>query len=195
MKGDNNKGVFFVRRGKVKIYQNSRPGQERIVYIYGKGDHFGYGPVFEDNSHSFSAIAMDNTVVTFVKGEAFMKLINGSPLLAKKLLADLSRELSVWIHKMTIFATYGIKERLSLSLLLLSKTYSVPGALNKQPTIAINHKDLADFAGADEETIVKILGSFEEKGIISMKGAKFTVLKPKILFGFLNKLLSDKQPL
>ncbi len=36
------KGVYLVRKGKVKIFQTNSEGKQSIVYIYKKGDYFGY---------------------------------------------------------------------------------------------------------------------------------------------------------
>ena len=117
------KGVYVIKKGKIKIYQTNTEGKQSIVYIYKKGDYFGYRPLLGDEPHPVSAAAIDNTVVSFIPKQVFLDLLQHSPLLAQKLLISLSQEFSVRINKMTVFSQYSVKKRVALSLLILSKIY------------------------------------------------------------------------
>src|SRR5690349_8224432 len=63
--GSYSRGIYIVRKGKVKIFQMNNEGKQSIVYIYKKGDYFGYRPILANETHPVSAVAMDNTVVSF----------------------------------------------------------------------------------------------------------------------------------
>jgi CRP-like cAMP-binding protein len=89
------KGVYIVRKGKVKIYQPNLEGKQSIVYIYKKGDYFGYRPLLSEEAHPVSACAIDQTVISFIPREAFFILLSKSPNLSRKLLVNLSKEFSV----------------------------------------------------------------------------------------------------
>ncbi len=117
------KGVYIIRKGKVKIFQTNADGKQSIVYIYKKGDYFGYRPLLAEEPHPVSAMAMDQVVVSFIPREIFNSIISKSSHLARKLLGVLSKEFSVWINKMTIFSQYAVKERVALSLLILCSVY------------------------------------------------------------------------
>lgn len=89
-------------------------GKESIVYIYKKGDYFGYRPLLADEPHPVSAMAMDKVVISFIPKEIFFSLLNKSQAFANKLLTNLSKEFSVWINKMTGFSTICCKGESSL---------------------------------------------------------------------------------
>src|SRR5690348_8844900 len=70
--GAYSKGIYILRKGKVKIFKSNQQGFESIVYIYRKGDYFGYRPLLGNDPHPVTAAAMDNVVVSFLPKEAFM---------------------------------------------------------------------------------------------------------------------------
>ncbi len=181
------KGIYIVRKGKVKIFQMNNEGKQSIVYIYKKGDYFGYRPILANEPHPVSAVAMDNTVISFIPREFFLSLIGKSTTLATELLHTLSKEFSVWINKMTVFSQYGVKERVALSLLILNKVYQQQEEKSKPVLIAINREDFAGFVGTAKETLVRMLRTFKDEGIIMTKGTKIIILKPRVLLNMVSE--------
>lgn len=174
------KGIYIIKKGKVKIFQTNSDGKESIVYIYKKGDYFGYRPLLANEPHPVSAVAMDNAVVSFVSKEKFLSVLNTSNSLATELIVNLSKEFSVWINKMTIFSQHSVKERVALSLLILHKVYQ-RNEDAKNVFIAINRDDFASFVGTAKETLVRMLRIFKDEKIITTKGTKIIILKHRVL--------------
>lgn len=182
------KGIYIVRKGKIKIFQTNSEGKQSIVYIYKKGDYFGYRPLLADEVHPVSAVAMDNVVISFISRDIFFNLFTKSSTLAQKLVVTLSKEFSVWINKMTVFAQYGVKERVALSLLILNKVYQRNDEDSKAVAIAINRDDLAGFVGTAKETLVRMLRNFKDEKIITTKGTKIIILKYRVLLNMVAEM-------
>jgi len=182
------RGIYIVRKGKVKIFQTNADGKQSIVYIYRKGDYFGYRPILANEPHPVSAVAMDNVVISFIPRELFKSVLEGSSTLANELLQTLSKEFSVWINKMTIFSQYGVKVRVALSLLILSRVYQLKEDKSKQVFVSINREDFAGFVGTAKETLVRMLRTFKDEKIIMTKGTKIIILKPRILLNMVSEL-------
>lgn len=181
------KGIYIVKKGKVKIFQTNTDGKESIVYIYKKGDYFGYRPLLADEPHPVSAVAMDNVVVSFLPKEHFLNLFSNSPSLAKELTINLSKEFSVWINKMTVFSQQSVKDRVALSLLILHKVYQKKEGI-KSVFIAINRDDFAGFVGTAKETLVRMLRIFKDEKIITTKGTKIVILKHRALINMMQNI-------
>ena len=177
--GSYSKGIYIVRKGKIKIFKSSQHGPERIVYIYKKGDYFGYRPLLAEDPQPVTAVAMDNAVISFIPKETFMYLFNRSETLAKRIALILSKEFSVWINKTTAFTEYSVKERVALSLLILTRVYQ--RANEKRVVISINRDDLASYVGTAKESLVRTLRLFKDEKIISTQGTKIVVMKPELL--------------
>jgi CRP-like cAMP-binding protein len=179
------RGIYIVRKGKVKIFQMNNEGKQSIVYIYKKGEYFGYRPILAREPHPVSAVAMDPVIVSFISKDLFLKLLEESSTLANELLYTLSKEFSVWVNKMTIFSQYGVKERVALSLLILNRVYQQTEEKTKPVLISIKREDFAGFVGTAKETLVRMLRTFKDEKIITTKGTKIIVLKPKVLLNMI----------
>jgi CRP-like cAMP-binding protein len=182
------RGIYIVRKGKIKIFQTNGDGKQSIVYIYKKGDFFGYRPLVADEPHPVSAMAMDNVVVSFIPKDFFMILLSKSSVLANNLLVNLSKEFSVWINKMTVFSQYGVKERVALSLLILNQVYKRGGDSATSSSISINRDDFAGFVGTAKETLVRMLRIFKDEKIITTKGTKIVILKQRTLLNMVAEM-------
>jgi CRP-like cAMP-binding protein len=175
------KGVFILRKGKVKIFQTNTEGKQSILCIYKKDDFFGYGSLLSNENHHVSAMAMENVVVSFIPSNVFLAMLQERTYLAMKLLTLSSKEFSAWMNKMSLFSQYGVKERVALSLLILSKVYQRSEIEGKTASISINRDDFAGFVGTAKETLVRMLRTFKDEGIITTKGTKITILKHRAL--------------
>lgn len=184
--GSYSKGVYIVKRGKVKIFQMNNEGKQSIVYIYKRGDYFGYRPILADEPHPVSAAAMDHVAVTFIPRALFQDLMKSSELI-NELLLTLSKEFSVWINKMTTFYQYGVKKRVALALLIFQRIYQNDDK-NKTASISINREDFASFVGTAKETLVRMLRTFKDENIIRTQGTKIVLVSPEALQKMVSEL-------
>jgi CRP-like cAMP-binding protein len=182
------KGVYIVKKGKIKIFQTNSDGKQSIVYIYKKGDFFGYRPILANELSPVTASAMEDSVVYFIPKEPFLQVLEKSNKLAKKLLINLSEEFTVWINKVTIFSQYSVKNRVALSLLILNQIYKRSDDETKTVFISINRDDLAGFVGTAKETLVRSLRILKDQGIITTRGTKIIVHKPLKLKQIINEV-------
>jgi CRP-like cAMP-binding protein len=175
------KGVYILRKGKIKIYQSNKFGNEQIVYIYKKGEVIGYRPIISDEFHPVSAAAIDDCIISFIPRNYFVSVLKESPILSNRLLMNLSHEFTVWTNKLSIFARQPVKERLALGLLILNEKYRHHGEKNSYSSINLSRIDLANYIGAAEETLVRMLQDFKRKGFIRIEGRKIVILNKKEL--------------
>lgn len=178
--GKPSKGVYILRKGKVKIFQTNKEGKEQIPYIYTKGEYFGYRPLINNTPTPVSAATLEDCVLSFIPKKVFMEVLGQSNVLSYKLLENLSHEFTVWINKLTVFGQQSVKERLALSLLILSEKYRIKDS-KEHVEINLSREDLANYVGTAVETVVRMLQHFKEQKVIITRGRKIIVLKPKEL--------------
>lgn len=179
--GSHSKGVYILRKGKVKIYQSNKDGKEQIVYIYRKGESMGYRPIICEEPHPVSAAALENCVISFIPRYYFQKVLEKSLVLSNRLLVNLSHEFTVWTNKISVFAHQPVRERVALSLLILNEKYMQENKVNAPSVINLSRNDLANYVGTAEETLVRMLQDFKQRKIIRTEGRKIIILKPKEL--------------
>jgi len=185
--GNLSKGIYIIKKGKVKMYKTDEEGREYILYIYKKEEYFGYRPLLGDEPHPVSVAALDNVAVSFIPKEVFITLLESSEAIARKLLINLAKEFSVLINKMTVFSQHSVKERVAISLLILSRVYNPPES--KEQVISLNREDLAAFVGTAKESLVRMLRIFKDDGVIYTKGSKIVIIKPNALLNYVPNLL------
>lgn len=186
--GTFSRGVYIVRKGKVKIFQTNGEGKESIVYLYRKNDYFGYRPILGEDPHPTSAAAVDNVVVSYIPADIFLEVLESSTALAKRLLINLSKEFSVWVNKLSTFSSSSVKERIAISLLIFNEIYQVENSKNVSSIISINRNDFAAFVGTAKENLVRILRVFKDEKIIASKRTNITVLNQNALFELLKDI-------
>lgn len=179
--GSYSKGAYILRKGKVKIYQTNKDGKEQIAYIYRKGEIMGYRPILCDELHPVSAAALEDCVVSFIPRKYFLYALDESPVLARRLLTNLTHEFTVWINKLTLFAQQPVRERVTLSLLIINEKYKKEGKEHLPVVINLSREDLANYVGTTIETLVRILRYLKDEKIIATRGRRIIILKPKEL--------------
>src|SRR5687767_6161636 len=155
--GTTSKGLYILKKGKVKIYQINKDGKEQIVHIYRKGEMMGYRPLLCNEPHPVYAMALEDVVITFIPALVFLDALNHAPVLSRRLLVNLSHEFNVWVNKISIFAQQPVLERVALSLLILNETYKSTSKPRLHTIIDLSREDLANYVGTTVETLVRML--------------------------------------
>ncbi len=91
--GDEGRGFYMVKDGKVKIYKMSPAGKEHILHIFGPGEPFGEVPVFHGLPFPASAEALVKSTLLYFPREKFIRLVHDTPSIALNMLAVLSMRL------------------------------------------------------------------------------------------------------
>jgi CRP-like cAMP-binding protein len=169
-------GIFFVKEGRIKKYKVSRDGREQIIYICNRGELLGYSALLSEEAYPDSAATLENAVVGFISREVFLKVLSLSPTLSLRLLKNLSHEFGVLVNTIASFAHRTVRERLALSLLILKDKFDDKDAQGNPIGITLSREDLANIVGTAIETLVRILHSFKEEGLIETQGRKIRII-------------------
>jgi CRP-like cAMP-binding protein len=172
------KGLYLLKRGKVKIYQTNQDGRKQIMYIYTPGDVFGYRPILCNEPHPVTAAALEECSYDFIPRAHFLTCLKQSTDLSQMLLVSLSHEFAVWVNNISVFAQYPVKSRIALGLLVLREKYKVKG---KGGEIHLSRTDLAAYVGSVKETVVRVLQEFKKLKFVETQGRMIKVIKPEEL--------------
>lgn len=173
------KAVYCVKKGKVKIEQCNEEGNLRIVYVYTVGEFFGFRPLLCNEAHPVTAVILEESEVEVYEGRAFLDIARRSPNLSFNLVEILSFEFNVWINLISSLSHKSAKERIALILLILHEKYAIEN--KKTIEITMSKADIASYSETSEETVVRVIGFFEEQEILKNYGRKFTIINKKLL--------------
>jgi CRP-like cAMP-binding protein len=177
--------VYILKRGKVKLYQQTQSGSEQIVYIYSPGEMFGYRPLLCDERHPASAKTIEECGIYFISVKNFLEALKKSNALSNILLRNLSHEFTVLVNRIAAFAQKSTKERVALSLLILQEKCRRPDSTGVGE-ISLSRSDLAAFVGTTIETVARIISKLKKDKIIKSHGRKIIVHDPMALFDLMD---------
>jgi CRP-like cAMP-binding protein len=181
------KGVYFLKKGKVKIYQSSSAGSEQIIAIHGAGELFGYRPILCDELFPVTAKTLEASTIIFIPKKNFLKALSETTGLSNILLKYLSHEFTVWVNTISILARTTVKERLLLNILLLAEKYREK---SRWPIrISLPKADLACLIGTSNETLARILKILKGEKLIISRGRSIEISGPE-QFKKIQKLVS-----
>lgn len=178
-------GIFYVQSGKVKKHKVDNDGREQIIYIYNKGEFLGYSAVLSNEPYSDTAVAIENSIISFIPKDSFMQLLDNSPILSRLLLKSLSHEFSVVVNLMAILSQRTVRERIALSLLILYDKYKINNS-DKNVSITLSRSDLANMAGTVNETLARVLHDFKREELINTEGRRIHILNIEQLIRIAN---------
>lgn len=170
--GSRPNGVFFIHRGKVKIYKHG-DGREQIIKIAKEGELLGYRALLAEERFPVSAKTLEDCHLCFIPKHEFLETVQRSPAFAQKMLKEACRELDVMTEVLTHMAQKTVRERLALTLALLSEIYAEP--TQKEGIINLKREDLAGLVGTATETLIRLLHEFKDEQLIAVEGRKIII--------------------
>jgi len=172
--GDEGDGFYLVIDGRVKVFKLSADGKEHILHVFAAGHPFGEVPVFAGEQFPANAAAIADTRAMFFPRSAFLALIAKNPLLAMKMLSDLSHKLRQFTSQIENLSLKEIPSRLASYLLYLAGEQSQAD----QVDLNISKGQLAGLIGTIPETLSRIFAKLSNQGLIKVAGRKMFLLDP-----------------
>lgn len=177
-------GLYYVVRGKVKVFKTNEEGKELVVDLYSSGDFLGYVALLEGTVYQDTAEALEETEIAVIPKVDFDDLIHNNPILAEKFIRILARNVSEKESQLIGLAYNSLRKKVAEALLLLQKKYDV-----KEPerfTIDINRDSLATIAGTATESLIRTLTDFKNEKLIDIQSGGIVILNQKKLEHLLN---------
>jgi DNA-binding response OmpR family regulator len=175
--GDMPRGMYYINRGKVKIFKIHDVGKELITSLLNEGDFFGYTALLSENDYPETAQALEDSEITFIASDDFFKLIYNNREVAKKFLHILTSNVSEQQDKLLELAYSSVRKRVAEALLLLQKKYE-----GKLPfSISFSREDLANIVGTSTESLIRTISDFKEEKLVEIVEGKIFLVNDKKL--------------
>ena len=175
--------VFFVlRRGRTKLAQISRDGQEVILRIIGPGEPLGtIAAVEPDSTYPVSALAVEPSEAFAWDGVTMSALMRRFPLLAINATRVTARRLHDLQRQHRELMTERVESRIARALLrLLNHSGGWRGGV-REITFPLTHQDLAQMAGTTQFTVSRTLGTWEAAGVVEKGRRRVLIRQPRAL--------------
>lgn len=179
MEGAPAHGLFFVRKGQVKVVKTGIYGREQIVRFAKDGEiigHRGFGP---GKYYPIGALAINETLLCNFTNDTLSRILHEVPDLTFDLMMFYAEELNRSETKVRKFAQMTVREKVIDSFLYINRKFGQTdeGYFN----IQLPRKDFADFAGTTEEQVIRIISSLKKEDLLKTKGKKIGIVDIDLL--------------
>ena len=166
-------GVYFIQKGKVKVYSNDNEGRQLIVRYTNDGHLLGHRGVGNEK-YPISAVALEDSTLCFILNEKLNDLFLNNPKFTVAIMMYYSRELRKTEARMKNIAHMNLRQKVAEAIMVIIEMYG----LNQENelNVEISRKDIADTIGTNVEQVSRQLSEFVQDGLIEKRGRKIMIL-------------------
>ncbi len=163
--GKSDKRLYIIHAGRVKISRLDPSGKVQVIRVLGQGQFFGELAILNEAPLPDYAEAVEPCRMCMIEGKRIKDLMRKSPSIAFKVMEELSSRLERAETRIADLSLHSVGDRLARSLLELAGD-------RLEFDLAISKGDYASQLGMTQETLSRKLSSFQEKGLITMRGQR-----------------------
>jgi CheY-like chemotaxis protein len=167
--GDHPRWLYFVEKGKVKVFKTSDDGRELIVKVAQTGDFLGFLALFKEDAYPESAAALEDCSIKLVPKQDFAALVFGNRDVNARFIKMLANHIAEREQQLIELAYNSVRKRVATALVKLNE--------QSGPAIQLLREDLAALAGTAKETLIRTLTDFKNEGMVDITDGVVTVLK------------------
>jgi len=178
MEGAPVNGLFFILKGKVKVFRTGINGREQIVRFAKEGEIIGHRGFGTEEYYSISAIALENTTLCYFSKNLLQNTLKKDASFTYDLMLFYANELNKSEAKVKSISQMTVRERVIDTLLYVNRKF---GQVNGYINLQLSRKEYADYAGTTEEQVIRILSVLKKENLVIAKGKRIGILDVKVL--------------
>ena len=164
--GEQPPGLFFVRRGRVRLSRTAPDGREQVLAMIGAGENFDAVPLFDDRPNPSTARAMSPVHCLLLPRADLLALIRKHPDLALAALREMAGQLRDLVVLVEDLAFRSVRERLARQLLHEAG----------EGAAVLTHQELAERPGTVREIAGRALRQLAQEGLVQLERGRVIVL-------------------
>ena len=165
-------GLFFIKKGTVKVFRTGINGREQIVRFAKDCEIIGHRGFGTQEYYSIGAIALQDTELYYFSKEYLQKILLENPSITYDMMLFYANELNRSENKVKSISQMTVRERVIDTLLYIHRKFGdLRGFLN----LPLSRKEYADYAGTTEEQVIRIFSTLKKEGLITAKGKKIGI--------------------
>jgi CRP-like cAMP-binding protein len=164
LENDWGSSVYFILSGWVKIRTYNIDGKEVTLNILGKGELFGEMAPLDEVPRSTDVITLTPTEIGSIPASDFVKLLHTEPQAGIRLAKLMARRLRQLNRRLRLRESDSTSRVADILLFLVEGQ----GRQSQQGIEIPNlpHRELSSLSGMARETVTRVLGKLEKKGLI-----------------------------
>lgn len=162
---------IFIKQGLVKIAVEGVNRKVLIVDILPSNNFLSFPATQPNSYYPFTSVALKNTSVCMMQNEIVFSLSEQYPEINNELMHHYENSFRHLYNKLTITATKNMHGRLASALLIIDNERFSHENIYQH----ITRREIAEFAGMSQESMVKIMQELKSDKIISVNGKSIVI--------------------
>jgi CRP-like cAMP-binding protein len=181
--GGAGRNVYFLRNGRVKIYQPCDSGRDVILWFCLPGEIFGLAEVARGGGRSVSALACEACEVLCVAQDHFKAFVESRPRIALLSMQVLSSRLRLLGEMHANLVADDVDTRIGKLILRLAARHGVRRGRELHLTLPLTHQEIADMVGTRRQTVTSSLGNLKRRGVLAIDNHRLVIESEELLAG------------
>lgn len=174
--GEAPRGLFILCYGSAKLTISSGGGKKLITRRVSPGDALGLTSVLSGNAYKATAETSSPSQLKFIKRDDFLRFMAEHRDVSFNIARQLIEECESDANQIRALGlANSAAERLAYLLLSWCDESGVPSASGLRVSVSMTHEEISQTIGTSRETVSRILKSFKEKKIITVRRSSMTV--------------------
>ncbi|MEI5905523.1 Crp/Fnr family transcriptional regulator [Bacillus spongiae] len=159
--------VYFIYKGRIKIYKSELNGKEQIVSILKEGDMFPHVGFFRKGNYPAFSEVLDNAELVVVPIEQFEQILIENPKLCIRIFNILGSKIVDLQERLQVQLLNNTHDQVIKLLIRISKTHGehIQGDTYALK-VAFSNSELASMIGLTRETISRTLSKLRKAKVI-----------------------------
>lgn len=166
-------GLYIVYKGVTKISKSGSVGKEQILRFSKNSELIGYRGFGNAPEYEIDAFAVEDSVLCYFTTKKLDQLFKDVPALTYDFMRFYSEELSSSETKVHKLAQMTVREKVIDAILYFNRKF---GHQNEYLTLKLSRKDIAGYAGTNEEQVIRVLSSLVKEEMIIKKGKRIGII-------------------
>ena len=169
------RGVFIVRRGRVKLSINGSDGRTLILRIVEAGDPLGVAAVVSRRPYEASAETQEPSEISFLRQSDLLRLMRLHGELALWVTQHISEDYASTCREIRdLILSDSASEKLA-RLLVGWLDQNTEARNPSQMKLALTHEEIGQMIGTSRETVSRLFAGFKKQRLIQQSGSTLVI--------------------
>jgi CRP/FNR family cyclic AMP-dependent transcriptional regulator len=175
--------AYIIMSGAVKVCIEHAGGKDVILAILGPGEIVGEMSLIDHMARSATAVTLEECSTLWIDRAGFWKCLETVPAMNYNLARILSRRLRLTNAHIQSLAALDLYGRVARQIVMFAQEYGQPLSTPKGAIhipFRLTQSDISDLVGASRGRVNQVLGSFKERGFVTVDhGHRITAVNVK----------------
>jgi CRP/FNR family cyclic AMP-dependent transcriptional regulator len=166
--------LYYIVKGKVKIYKINAEGKELIIQICNDGDFFGYTSILEEVNYQENAAILEDSSLMLIPAAEFLQLVTSDTSIARQFIRLIVKNVISKEEDLLNLAYNSLRKKVAYGL--VQYITSLKEADKKTGTLNLSRKEMAQMIGVATESFIRTIADFKTERLLDIIDGKIIIL-------------------